>query len=163
MRARVLLSSSTSGRIMAEGVEHARAVITEIKRRNLGGNMESIPGFNLAHNDAPTREPVASPSRAAPQAPVNESAPELRASVRLKLTPLLVRRRAQIQRQYKHLPVKERPSTEHVTRREMLRQAGKLPTRDIINQAQRRADGRALRAADGKVLKLPYTVRLKTR
>ena len=55
------------------------------------------------------------------------------------------------------------PRFTHTGQRANLRQAGKLATRNIIDQAHARSDGKALRANDGKVLKVPYVVRLKSR
>ena len=43
------------------GGDEARRRINEIKWRNLGGNMETIPGFNLTYNDAEPEEPPPPP------------------------------------------------------------------------------------------------------
>ena len=55
-----------------------------------------------------------------------------------------------------------RPLFPHCAARAELRAKGKLPGNDVIQRAKARKDGKALRAADGKVLKCPYVVRLKS-
>ena len=47
----------------------------------------------------------------------------------------------------------------HSTERAALRQAGKLPGREVIEKARARPDGKALRGSDGAVLKHPYGAR----
>ena len=56
-----------------------------------------------------------------------------------------------------------KPFFPHAQTRGELRAAGKLKTRDVIEHAKAREDGKALRAHDGAVLKVPYVVRLKPR
>ena len=56
-----------------------------------------------------------------------------------------------------------KPFFPHAQTRGELRAAGKLKTRDVIEHAKARDDGKALRAHDGAVLKVPYVVRLKPR
>ena len=112
--------------------DEARRRINEIKWRNLGGSMETIPGFNLTYNDAaPEEEPDVLPEWKPPPKPLVDP--------------------------------RVKPFFPHAATRGELRQAGKLTSRNVIEQAKARADGKALRAHDGAVLKVPYVVRLKPR
>jgi len=47
--------------------------------------------------------------------------------------------------------------------RAALKRAGKAAASDVVERARARPDGKALRAADGAVLRVPYVVRLKSR
>ena len=95
-----------------------------------------IPGFNLTYNDIPDPPPPEPKAYHPPPPPPKATAGGL-------------------------LP--KEPHFRHTTSRAALRAKGKLPGADVINSARARADGKALRAADGAVLKVPYVVRLKSR
>ena len=51
---------------------------------------------------------------------------------------------------------------QNCTEREAKRQAGKLRNSNVLKNARNRVDGKALRAVDGAVLKVPYVVRLRS-
>jgi hypothetical protein len=54
-----------------EGGDAARRRINEVKWRNLGGNMETIAGFNLEYNDVPPTPTKDPDPRWQPPPPVN--------------------------------------------------------------------------------------------
>lgn len=47
--------------------DEARRRIDEVRFRNLGGNMEAIPGFNFEYNDHEPPPPPSPPPRQAPE------------------------------------------------------------------------------------------------
>lgn len=120
----------------------ARDRIAEIRRRNNGGNMEGIPGFDLYSDQKATQNGDTKASsrpeknqhaEKASTAPV--SSPKTSDVVRFPHT--AKRHEAYIQKNRQYDAVRE--------------------------QAAARADHRALRARDGAVLRLPYKVNLKSR
>ena len=124
--------------------------------------MEGIAGFNFEYNDVPEGE-----------------IPELSARRRMEkaddavaLSPTSSRRKDGFA-SYSHRaagfaqaptnPNTGLPFFHHTNLRADLRAKGKSPGFEVINQARARSDGAALRASDGAVLKMPYSVRLKGR